>query len=61
MTVIWIFRFPYLEYVYPGVKEISKKMGGRLIKSHLPLSLLPEGVMDRKAKVRKKLFNKNAF
>ncbi len=44
-------RFPYLEFVYPGIKEISKKQGGRLIKSHLPLSLMPPGVRQGKAKV----------
>ncbi len=44
-------RFPYLEFIYPGIREISKKEGGRLIKSHLPLCLMPPGVRQGKAKV----------
>ncbi|CAL4160489.1 unnamed protein product, partial [Meganyctiphanes norvegica] len=35
-------RFPYLEYPYPGIKHITAKTGPRFIKTHLPLSLLPD-------------------
>ncbi|EEC03565.1 sulfotransferase, putative, partial [Ixodes scapularis] len=37
-------RFPFLEYCYPGVSSIEKLPNARLIKSHLPHSLLPESV-----------------
>jgi len=39
-------EFPYMEYVYPGVKAISAKQGTRRIKTHLPLELLPADVVD---------------
>ena len=36
--------FPYLEFSYPGLKEIGQREGGRLIKTHLPRNLLPKSV-----------------
>ncbi|XP_060078699.1 sulfotransferase 4A1-like [Ylistrum balloti] len=44
-------RFPYFEYSYPGIKSIQKMESPRLIKSHLPLSLLPKSVREGKAKI----------
>ncbi|OWF55574.1 sulfotransferase 4A1-like [Mizuhopecten yessoensis] len=44
-------RFPYFEYMYPGIKSIKKMDSPRLIKSHLPFSLLPKSVREGKAKV----------
>lgn len=44
-------RFPYLEYVYPGLSEIKKVEGVRLLKSHLPYNLLPDDIRLHKAKV----------
>ena len=35
-------RFPYLEFPYPGVDDIDRRRGVRLIKTHLPIHLLPE-------------------
>lgn len=37
-------RFPFLEYFYPGVSAIENSSSPRLIKTHLPYSLLPESV-----------------
>lgn len=37
-------RFPFLEYFYPGVSSIESTASPRLIKTHLPYSLLPESV-----------------
>ncbi|XP_065568027.1 sulfotransferase 1E1-like isoform X2 [Artemia franciscana] len=44
-------RFPYLEYPYPGLKSIAKQQGGRMIKTHLPLSLLPDDLLQKGTKV----------
>ncbi|ELU09282.1 hypothetical protein CAPTEDRAFT_151859 [Capitella teleta] len=44
-------RFPYIEYVYPGLKDLSKLKGQRLMKSHLPYHHLPHEVMEGKSKV----------
>ena len=44
--------FPYLEYSYPGLKEIAKRPSPRLIKSHMPYDLLPADVQNGKGKVR---------
>lgn len=44
-------RFPYIEYVYPGLKEITKKPSPRLLKSHLPYHHLPREILDGKGKV----------
>ena len=45
-------KFPYLEYVYPGLKEIENRKGQkRLIKTHLPYKLLPESAKNNKSKV----------
>ncbi|GIX97886.1 sulfotransferase family cytosolic 1B member 1 [Caerostris extrusa] len=38
-------RFPYLEFIYPGLASIEKMEGQRLIKTHLPYSLLPEDII----------------
>lgn len=45
-------RFPYFEFVYPGLAAIEKQAGPRLIKSHMPLSLLPEDILGGRGKVR---------
>ena len=44
-------RFPYLEFVYPGVKEIQKMPSPRLIKTHLPYSMLPVELQSGKGRV----------
>jgi hypothetical protein len=44
-------RFPYIEYVYPGLKELSQQEGRRLMKSHLPYHHLPREIIDGKSKV----------
>ena len=45
-------RVPYLENgYYPGLKDISKRKGCRLIKTHLPQNLLPESVKQNKSKI----------
>ena len=45
-------KFPYLEFVYPGLQDIEKRPGRRLIKTHLPSHLLPESIQESGAKVR---------
>jgi len=45
-------RFPYIEYEYPGLKEIAKLKSPRLMKSHLPYNCLPAGVEDGCGKVK---------
>jgi len=44
-------RFPYIEYEYPGLKEIAKLRSPRLMKSHLPYNCLPVDVEDGCGKV----------
>ena len=44
-------RFPFLEYPLPGVRAISEKDSPRFIKSHLPFSLLPKQLEEKKPKV----------
>ena len=44
-------RVPYLEFIYPGIKEIAKREGQRLLKTHMPLSLLPAEARAGKGKV----------
>jgi len=44
-------KFPYLEFVYPGLKDIEERKGERFIKTHLPRHLLPESAKTSKAKV----------
>ncbi|GIY12021.1 sulfotransferase 1C4 [Caerostris darwini] len=44
-------RFPYLEFIYPGLASIEKMEGQRLIKTHLPYSLLPEDVLKSNVKM----------
>lgn len=44
-------RFPYLEYIYPGLKEIGKRPSPRFIKSHLPYHLLPSDAVSGTGKV----------
>lgn len=45
-------RFPYLEHPYPGLSAIKKTEGPRLIKTHLPLSLLPKSALENGTKVQ---------
>ena len=45
-------RFPYIEYEYPGLKEIAKFKSPRLMKSHLPYNCLPAEVEDGCGKVK---------
>jgi len=42
-------RFPYLEFPYPGLDDIDRREGVRLIKTHLPVHLLPQDVGKAKA------------
>ena len=44
-------RFPYLEYPYPGLASLKKIPHPRMIKTHLPLSLLPPSAAENGAKV----------
>lgn len=44
-------RFPYLEFILPGIKEVDKIESPRLIKTHLPYSLLPKSVKEKKPKI----------
>uniref|UniRef100_A0A0B7B115 Sulfotransferase domain-containing protein n=1 Tax=Arion vulgaris TaxID=1028688 RepID=A0A0B7B115_9EUPU len=44
-------RFPYFEYIFPGKKSIDKMVSPRLIKTHLPLSLLPNQIAQKKPKI----------
>ncbi|XP_071114288.1 sulfotransferase 1C2-like [Haliotis cracherodii] len=44
-------RFPYLEFVNPGMKAISKMESPRFIKTHLPPSLLPREVYSKNPKL----------
>ncbi|KAF8785879.1 Sulfotransferase 1C4 like protein [Argiope bruennichi] len=45
-------RFPYLEFIYPGLDSIKKMEGQRLLKTHLPYSLLPqEDILKKNVKV----------
>jgi len=44
--------FPYLEYDYPGLKDIAKRSSPRLMKSHMPYDLLPADVQTGKGKVQ---------
>ena len=41
-------RFPYLEFPYPGLEDINCREGVRLIKTHLPVHLLPSEVWKGK-------------
>jgi len=46
------FRVPYLENgYYPGIKEIEKRKGRRLIKTHLPSDLLPPSAITNNSKI----------
>ena len=45
-------RFPYLEFVYPGLKEINKMHEQRLLKSHLQFDALPAQVKNGHGKVQ---------
>lgn len=44
-------RFPYLEYTYPGWQSLAKMTSQRLVKSHLPYSLLPKDIKDKNCKI----------
>ncbi|XP_077529892.1 uncharacterized protein LOC144142337 isoform X5 [Haemaphysalis longicornis] len=44
-------RFPFLEYFYPGVSTIESSPDVRLIKTHLPYSLLPDSVHTENPKI----------
>ncbi len=44
-------RFPYLEYPFPGLAAISRVTDARMIKTHLPLALLPPSVAENGTKV----------
>ena len=44
-------RFPYFEFMYPGAKAVASLPSPRLIKSHLPLNLLPSDIQEKKPKV----------
>lgn len=44
-------RFPFLEFIYPGIKSINKLPSPRFIKTHLPLPLLPKSIQDEGCKL----------
>lgn len=44
-------RFPYFEFTYPGTEAIADLPSPRLIKSHLPLNLLPSDINVKKPKI----------
>ena len=45
-------RVPYLENgYYPGIKDIEKRKGRRLIKTHLPSHILPPSAVENKTKI----------
>jgi len=44
-------RWSYIEFVYPGIKAMAAMTSPRLIKSHLPYTLLPDSVHEKKPKV----------
>lgn len=44
-------KFPYLEYPYPGLKNVSERKGRRFLKTHLPYHLLPQSLSSAKSKV----------
>jgi len=46
-------KFPYLEFIYPGLKEIRKRKGERrFLKTHLPYSFLPKEAADGSKKCK---------
>ena len=51
-------KFPYLEFAYPGLKDVSERKGRRFIKTHLPTQLLPESLARSKAKVMRAAISK---
>ena len=56
--------FPYLEYVHPGLKELSKKADPRSFKTHLQFEALPVDILDGTGKVVDTIlfhFHKDAF
>jgi len=59
-------RFPYIEYEYPGLREIGKLKSPRLIKSHLPYNCLPVdievgcGKVKALVKVKRCIYSDNA-
>ena len=44
-------RCPFFEYPFPGKKAITALPSPRLIKTHLPITLLPNQVKEKKPKV----------
>lgn len=44
-------RFPYLEFLYPGLSSIENQVDQRFIKTHLPYSLLPQDILEKKPKI----------
>ena len=46
-------KFPYLEYVWPGIKSLDRMPEKRFIKTHLPFFLLPKQLQNGRGKVNK--------
>ncbi|XP_041351331.1 sulfotransferase family cytosolic 1B member 1-like [Gigantopelta aegis] len=44
-------RVPFFEFVMPGLRSISKQPSPRIIKTHLPFSLLPTQLKEKKPKI----------
>lgn len=44
-------RWPYLEFTHSALRPVKELASPRLIKTHLPYTLLPESVRVKKPKV----------
>ena len=44
-------RFPFMEFLYPGIEAIASSPPPRLIKSHLPYDFMPDAVKNGRGKV----------
>ncbi|XP_062609824.1 sulfotransferase 4A1-like [Saccostrea cucullata] len=44
-------RIPYLEFPTPSLQELSERPSPRILKTHLPLKLLPEEINSKQPKI----------
>ena len=49
-NILFIFMVIFFP-LHSGIKDIERKHGGRLIKTHLPVHLLPPSVFENGSKV----------